>query len=317
MNKKRFFAVILLFFFAALINGFSQTPDGKEIMKSGLEKYTKAEYSGAILDFRGILLNPAYENFYDAAYFWIARCYMESGQLSKAETNLEFFIKNFPHSRFYPESLYQKGRLLYLQHDYENSIRAFYYYLKNYPGAPFTADSYFWIAESLYSLGHFKEALQLYTYVITKYPASYKARAARYKRSLVLLKQHEEELLKLLRLSHEEYLKMIADFQNREKMYEQALAGYQRKLIAASNNDTKKLLEELNSELAKKDQEIAALHRKLMEKNTKDKINNSGQKSVPPEGKAAAIFSRLLELKSEALDLKAFYLDWLKSNSGE
>ncbi len=322
MNKKRFYTVLMLFFFTALVGGFSQTDDGKAIIKSGLEKFTKGQYAHAIIDFRQIILNPSYENLYDAAYFWIARSYMEEGMLSKAESNLEFFIQNFPSSRFYPEAIYQKGRLLYMQQDYENSIQVLYEYLKKYPKAPFAANSYFWIAESLYALGHFDKAQQLYAYLIKEYPTSYKVETSKYKLSLIALKQHEEELLKLLRLSHEEYLKVINDFQNREKTYEQALAGYQRKLLAASSNDTKKLLKELNAELSKKDQEIASLNRQLVEEKDKtaktpsdSSINASQTTTLNP--KYTTNISELLTLKSEALELKAFYLDWLQSKSGE
>ncbi len=314
MNKKRFYTSMILFFCIALMSGFSQSDDGKSIVKSGLEKFTKGQYSQAITDFRQIILNPSYEKLYNVAYFWIARSYMEEREFSKAESNLEFFIQNFPSSRFYPEAIYQKGRLLYMQKDYENSIQVLYKYLKEYPKAIFAANSYFWIAESLYSLGHFDQARQLYAYLVKEYPSSYKVETSKYKISLITLKQHEEELLKLLRLSHEEYLKVINDFQNREKMYEQALAGYQRKLLAASNNDTKQLLKELNAELSRKDQEIASLNRQLMEeRNNPVKTPTSTASSR----ENSSNISVLLDLKNEALNLKAYYINWLQSKSGE
>ncbi len=321
MNKKRIFTLVMLFFFVSVFFTFSQTADGRDIIKSGLEKFTKGQYSGAVVDFREILLHPSYEKLYDAAYFWIARSYMEEKLLSKAETNLEFFIQNFSGSRFYPEALYQKGRLLYMQEDYENAIQILYTYLKQYPHASYAANSYFWIAESLYALGQFDKARQLYAYLIKEYPTSYKVETSRYKLSLITLKKHEEELLRLLRLSHEEYLNVVDDFQKREKTYEQALAGYQRKLLAASNNDTKKLLKELNGELAKKDQEIASLNRQLMEEKKKGAIpSDSGENTVPQTKsvrKDTEVLSQLLDLKGEALDLKAYYVDWLRSKAGE
>ncbi len=299
---------------------FSESKDGKYLLKSGLMKYSNSKYSDAIRDFREVILNPSYEDIYDVAYFWIARSYMAEGKLDKASTNLEFFIQNFPHSHFYSESVYQKGYLLYLLHDYDNSIQVLYLYLKKYPDGTFAANSYFWIAESLFSLGNFDKAQTLYSFVIEHYPKSYKVEAARYKLSLINLKQHEEELLKLLRISHEQYLKVINDFQKREKTYQQAISGYQRKLIATSNNDTKQVFKELNSELSKKDSEIASLNRKLSElKETADTyLNKNAKVNSKPQGiSTSQSLALLLNLKAEALNLKSFYLDWLAENAGE
>lgn len=328
MNKYRNFVVFSLFLFLTASFVYAISADdtkGKELIKSGLEKFSNAQYSQALLDFREVVLDPAYKDYYDSAYFWITRCYMAEKNLDKAETNLEFFIQNFPNSRFYPESIYQKGRLLFLQKDYDSSIQVLYSYIKSYPDQPFVSNSYYWIAEALFELGHLDKAQKIYSYIVKNYPSSYKIEASRYKLSLIDLKLHEEELLKLLRLSHEEYLKVVDDFQRREKTYEQAIASYQRKLVAASNNDTKQILIELNADIAEKDDEIAVLNRKLSECNEQlQKMGNQKQIEVSSDKNAAGTksgaeeeFKELLILKNEALDLKSFYLDWLKSNSGE
>lgn len=299
---------------------FSESKDGKLLLKSGLMKYSNSKYNDAIRDFREVILNPSNEDLYDVAYFWIARSYMSEGKLDKASANLEFFIKNFPNSHFYSESIYQKGYLLYLLHDYDNSIQVLYLYLKKYPNGTFAANSYFWIAESLFSLGNFDKAQTLYSFVIEHYPGSYKVEAARYKLSLINLKQHEEELLKLLRISHKQYLKVINDFQKREKTYEQAITEYQKKLFAASNNDTKQVFKKLNSELSKKNLEIADLKRKLSElKETADTSINKTEKVKlkPQEISPSQSLALLLNLKEEALNLKSFYLNWLAENAGE
>jgi hypothetical protein len=39
------------------------------------------------------------------------------------------------------------------------------------------------------------------------------------------------KLLNLLKISHEEYLKLLEEFQRKEKTYEQAITEYQRKLF--------------------------------------------------------------------------------------
>ena len=317
MNKK-YIAVFLLFLlFLAEIHA-EDSSGGRDLLKTGLENFKSGDYGNAILNFRDVVLNPVNEKFFDAAYYYIARCYMAQGNYSKAQTNLEFFIQNFPDSTFYSEAVYQKGRLLFLQKDYENAILALYNYIKTYPDKLYVANSYFWIAESLYSLGHFSEAKKIYSHIITQYPSSYKVEASKYKLSLIDLQLHKEELLKLLRLSHEEYLKAIDNFRVKEKTYEQAISSYQRKLLAATSNDTKQLLEELTKEISSKDAQIASLSREIdgLKKNADAKTSET---AVPAESTAAvsSVVTQLLNLKNEAVNLKLFYINWLSSNTGD
>ncbi len=322
MNKK-YLSVFLIFLLSMTFVYSADNDQGKELIKTGLENFTKGKYPEALLNFREVVLNPSYEKYFDSAYYWIARCYLSQGNYTKAQTNLEFFIQNFPESRFYSEAVYQKGRLLYLQKDYENSILALYSYIKTYPDKPYIANSYFWIAESLYALGHFSEAKKLYSHIISDYPSSYKVEASRYKLSLIDLQLHKEELLKLLRLSHEEYLKAIDNFRIKEKTYEQAIAGYQRKLVAATNNDTKELIKELNEEISQKDEQIAALNRQITELKKKAESvpavssSDSGNSASSSEKSTDNTVYELLKLKNEAVDLKLFYINWLSSNSGD
>ena len=315
MNKK-YLAFFLVFILVLSAVTAEETSAGKNLVKTGLENFKAGNYGDALLNFREVVLNPSNEKYFDAAYYYIARCYMAQKNFSKAQTNLEFFLQNFPDSTFYSEAVYQKGRLMYLQKDYENAILALYSYIKTYPKQLYVANSYFWIAESLYSLGHFEEAKKLYSHIIKNYPSSYKVEAAKYKLSLIDLELHKEELLKLLRLSHEEYLKAIDNFRIKEKTYEQAIAGYQRKLLAATSNDTKQLLEELNKELSAKDTQIAALNRQIEELK---KNSQSSSDSKPSEVNSASesTLTKLLKLKNEAVDLKLFYINWLNSNTGE
>ncbi len=324
--KKKYIAVFLLFLLFLTEIYAENSTAGRDLLKTGLENYKSGDYGNAILKFRDVVLNPANEKFFDAAYYYIARCYMAQNNYSKAQTNLEFFIQNFPDSTFYSEAVYQKGRLLFLQKDYENAILALYSYIKTYPDKLYVANSYFWIAESLYALGHFKEAKKIYSHIINKYPSSYKVEASKYKLSLIDLQLHKEELLKLLRLSHEEYLKAIDNFRVKEKTYEQAIAGYQRKLLAATNDDTKQLLEELNKEISSKDAQIASLSRQIadLKKNADAKTSEA---AVPAEATVAvssgnnesydSTVTQLLNLKNEAVDLKLFYINWLSSNTGD
>ncbi len=77
--------------------------------------------------------------------------------------------------------------------------------------------AYFWIGESLYFLGHKNEAQYFYNRIINDFPESYKYEASNYRSELIKLGEKEEELLKLLKWSHEDALKEREDFIKKRK----------------------------------------------------------------------------------------------------
>lgn len=196
---------------------FAQISNGYKIMESGLNNFSSGNYTPALGDFREIILNSNYESLHGTAYYWIARCYMAQNLLDKAENNLDFFIQNFSENKLFPEAVYQKGRLLFRKGNYDSAIQIFYKFIESYSDHPSVSNSYFWIAESLFYLGHLKESKIIYSMIIREYPNSYKLESSKYKLSLINLKYRENELLKLIKISHEEYLKALEDFQRKEK----------------------------------------------------------------------------------------------------
>jgi TolA-binding protein len=319
-----------------------------EKLNTGIQYFSSGKYNQSLSAFRDIIIDSSLKSYHPDAYFWIAKSYLALRQLDNAEENLEFFILNFRDNRFYQEALYQKGRLLFLQEDYENCIQESYSFIESYPDSPFAGNAYFWAAESLYALGRLEDAERLYSHVIYYYPSSYKVEAAGYRLSLIEQKYREESLVELLKLTHEEYLKSIEEFQLREKTYESAIDSYQKKLTLpdsgqAQSASTQSLsLErlELQSALRSKDNEIMALKRKIAEleyrlKNAETKVTEAEAKviEVNPEKETGAAETaegseapapagetlttedklKLLEIKSRAQEVKSFYLKYLNS----
>lgn len=319
--KNKFFLILLIFINIYI---FAQNSNANKIMESGLNNFSNRNYTLALSDFRNIILNSENESLHGTAYYWIARSYMAQNFLDKAENNLDFFIQNFSGNVLYPDAVYQKARLLFRKGKYDNSIQIFYKFIEIYGDHPYLSNSYFWIAESLYSLGHLEEAERIYTMIIREYPNSYKLEASKYKLSLITLKFRENELLKLLKISHEEYLKVLEDFQRREKTYEQSISDYQRRLLSGSSEDEKKLMEEISSVSLKKDDDLAKLNKEIIQLNNiitnlEEQLSDSNitinyDKPVDTDLKTSSLKSeRLLELKNTALNLKGFYINWLAS----
>jgi tetratricopeptide (TPR) repeat protein len=325
--KNKFF--IVLFICISLI-AFTQNLNGNKLLESGLKHFSKGNYTLALSDFRDIILNSEYENIHGTSYYWIARTYMAQNLLEKAENNLNFFIHNFKNNNLYPEAVYQKARLLYRTGDFDNAIQIFYSFIETYSEHPYISNSYFWISESLFELGHLEEAKIIYSMIIREYPNSFKLEASKYKLSLITLKFRENELLKLLKISHEEYLKALEDFQRREKTYEQTISDYQRKLFAASSDDQRLLIAEMSETNLNKDNTVASLNKQIVQLNyTIDQLKKQLESSMSDTAAVSQVpisldtttstvkTEKLLELKNASLILKEYYINWLASRSGE
>lgn len=303
-----------------------------DFLGRGLEQFNNGRYGEALDSFQAVLSDPSLAGQYGDAYFWIVKTQLALGRNADAEKTVEFFLMNYPKHQGYPEILYQKGRLLNLQEDYNGAIQVLYSFLEKYPGHPFAGNSYYWIGESLYAMGQFGDALKVFSIIVNKYPDSFKIDAAKYRISLIELKFREQELLKFLKWSHEETLKTLEEYKIREKTYEQALAVYQKKISEYADKGTEQKIQDLTMDLQEREKEIIALEDKV---SAREEENGSLKKELeqakaavvtagtatataPPKESADVVtagnkdvVTTLLQLKSDALDLKEYYVRWL------
>lgn len=313
-------AIFLFLFLAPSLSASS----AEELLEEGQRKFARNDYQSALEAFRTLILDSDMEESHGTAYYWVARTYIAMDMPDKAEENLEFFISQYEEHKLYSDALYQKGRLLYIQEEFQKSIRWFYRFIEGYPEHKFIGNAYYWVGESLYSLGHYDKAEAIFTVLVKDYPRSFKAEAGHYRLSLIDLKRREEELLKLLKLSHEEYLKSLEAFNRKEKSYEQAISEYQRTLAAAAGASGNELAETLNSELEEKNRRLESLEQendKLKSRNTalRKSLQESGA-DLPVEidtGQAEQTeLMKLLQAKSKALSLKEYYINELTKRQG-
>ncbi len=313
MMKKKILFLITLGLVSAVGMVAAQTTAPQDILQKGKQEYQRAQYQAALQDFRDIILNPQYSAAHGDAYFWVALSYMALGRLSDAEKNLEYFLQNYQNNSDIPQAYYQKGRLLFLQGEYQKSIQVLYTFIKSYKDNPYVANSYYWIGESLYRLGHFDQARRVLQVVVAQYPTSYKVEAAQYRLSVIDLKQRELELMKLLRWSHEEALKAQEDFDQRETAYEQAIIAYQRKIAQLENGTTTAVAggapaQPQNDQITTLENQIAQLQAQIQ--SLSPRAEGTGQSS------GSEVSQSLLALKAEALNLKEYYLNWLSTHQG-
>ncbi len=317
------FLVFIVIVTSLSVTAFAQRRTASDF-EAGLERFSRGDYTGALSYFKEALVDEAGGVSRGNAYFWLAKTHLALGNLADAEKNLEYFLVNFETNENFGEALYQKGRLLYLQKEYENALQVLYGFIERFPDNPYTANAYYWAGESLYALGHLDKAERLFKHVVTEYPGSFKIEASKYKLDVIGLKRREGELLKFLKWSHEESLEILEKFQIREKTYEQALAAYQKKLSRYEEEGTARTIEELTIELRETEAQVSELRKKnarleeqLMELQARPSALTDTDEPRKPAAGETAEKMELLELKEQALALKEYYLEWLLSNAEE
>ena len=223
-------------------------------LRRGLDAYKQSDFRTAASVFRGVAESDVIEKA--DACFWLTKSLIALERYDEASAYLESFIKNFSSNPYYPEAFYERGRLLYFQKDYNSAIIAFHNFLGRYPESEYAANAYFWTGESLFALGNLESAEKMYQEVLSRYPTSARVEAARYRAAIIGQKYREEELLKLLKWSHEEYLKSLSVRASLEKTSAEIVSSYQRQIAALNTGD-------LHAEVIRLSEEVRVLKAEL------------------------------------------------------
>ncbi|OHD82714.1 MAG: hypothetical protein A3J97_16640 [Spirochaetes bacterium RIFOXYC1_FULL_54_7] len=254
----------------------SRASTAAENLRAGIRLLADGQYSAALAAFDSLMLDSGAGEMRAEGAYWAVMTHLAAGNPGLAEKTIETFLVSFPGHPKTADLLYQQGRAAFLQNDYERSLRSFHSYIAGYAEGEYVPAAVFWSGESLYFLGRLSEAEKLYKAIGERYPDSVKAEAAQYRLALIQFKYREDELLTLLKWSHEESLRTIEEFQRREKAYEQALAVYQRRFgeVRRDIAETQLSLEdqliaikttadELTRRIQDKDARIAELEKRL------------------------------------------------------
>jgi len=187
MRKKTILALLAVLAASAL--GSAQEGGRSDKLAEGIDLYEQGLYRQALEKFADITENPSLDASLGDAYFWLAKSELNVGDLDEAEENLDFFLLNYPSHKHTVEANYFRGRLLYLQKDYESCIQAYQAFIDTYADSAFVPNAYFWVGESLYRLGRFDEAEKVFDFLLREFPRSVKVEASGYRKSLITLKK--------------------------------------------------------------------------------------------------------------------------------
>lgn len=204
-------------------------------------------YTQGLKSFRDRNFQGAYDQFLELserdepnsgdALFWAGKAAMALENWDQSSLLLDRFLAFQPDSRYFEEAYYLRGRVLFLNGYYEESLDSLLNFMEDFRESPFIPNALYWTAESLYQLGKIEEATYQFQRIVTDYPDSYKVEAARYRLSLISLSGREQKLVELLRWSHEEFLKSSQDTLEKKKEYEEALRAYQNQILSLTEKE--------------------------------------------------------------------------------
>jgi tetratricopeptide (TPR) repeat protein len=288
LNKKSLLFCFLYISAAALFivnaDEKSNNPLYIQYFTAGKEFYSNAEYKRALDEFKNAS-DTSPSNLKSTIYLMMGQCHMALENYDEAEKLFDYLILNHRVSAEYAEAVYQKGRIFFIKSRYESSIETLNQFIEITSNHPLRGNAFYWIAESLYNLGHIDESLKIFQIVINKYKDSYKYEAAKYRVELINLSGRENELIKLLKWSHEEALRERELFIKKEKEYNQAILSYQKKLSLLSAEDTNSLLLSLRetNTVLRKQLELSELQIKKMN----DELEILRNQDITTQNKAA------------------------------
>ena len=306
MNKLSFLSCLFL-----TLNLFSQE---NSLILQGQTQFAQMDYIGARRTFTEILENSSLQSSHPQALLWLARTEMSLKNWNQAGVLIEKFLQNYPTHNLAKEVMYEKGRVLFYSEDYENAILTFDLFIKMDPNQEYLSNALFWMGESTYAIGRWEEAQVLYKRVVEFFPTSYKVEASRYRLALIEMKLREEELLRLLRWSHEEMLNALDEFRRRERAYQQAIQAYQRQILNFEKSDLASRVRQLEREL----QEYrSASNRNFLTDSRPTNQSSNTQNQQPSQPQATtniSVLRALTEIKAQAEELKRFYDEWEAQN---
>ena len=198
-----------------------------------LEAYAQEDWASAIM-----LFKKAYnenKNAEEDALYWLILAQMSAGETRSALNDCNAFLAKFPNNKNCAEIAYQRARALYLLEQNDEAIKQFYDFVKQNPEHEKVSFALFWIAETLYNYKNYERATLFYRMIVDEYSSSPKREASLYRLELIQQREREEELLQLLKITHEESLKAAEEYENKRRSYEQAIEAYQKRIFELEN----------------------------------------------------------------------------------
>jgi tetratricopeptide (TPR) repeat protein len=201
-------------------------------LQEGVRLYGEGRWRDAAVELRRARTEAAIPEQQAEILYWIALSELSAGEYEASLRDMDELVRVCPASPRRPELPYHAGRANYYMGRYDEAVII----LKNYADRVGEGEdsrksaAFYWIGECLYALGRLDEARDIFILITEQYPQSAKYEASTYRIDLINQKKIEGELLTLLKWSHEESLRVMEEYQRRERSYDQALIAYQKRI---------------------------------------------------------------------------------------
>jgi TolA-binding protein len=257
----KFFLTSVLWFFLILTPG--DTAASQEVgtppkepaahLQAGINLYGQGNWKGAVAELRQSQAAATGTGQWAEALYWISLAEIADADYAAALRDLDQLEQVVYGSSRYPDIPYHRGRAHYYLGRYEDALILFSTFMEGLEydiptNEARKSSALYWIGECLYSLGQLDKAQDMFHLIIEQYPQSAKYEASSYRLALINQKKIENELLAIIKWSHEESLKTVEEYQRRERSYDQAIIAYQKRIADLLTDTRYADLEAANTE---------------------------------------------------------------------
>jgi tetratricopeptide (TPR) repeat protein len=260
-------------------------------LRGGVTLYRQARWREAIRELTIAQDEALSAQQLSEALYWLSLAELAVSDFNAALRTMDLLEKTG--GERVADSVYHRGRAFYQLGYYQEAAALFGRYAATARERERVAAAVYWIGECYLSLGQIDKARGYFQAVIGQYFDTAKYEMAVHRMSLINQKRTEQELLEMIRWSHEDTLKTSEEYQRRERMHDQALNAYQRQ-IAEHQQDTR---------LAETEYANAEYRRQLLE--AQNRINSLERQVESLNSDAAEASSRAAnELRAWAVQLR-------------
>ena len=203
--------------------------------QNGTRLYEAERWQEAAVEFRYAQETAETAADWEQALYWVILAELAYADYGSALRDMDALERYAPNSSFTRDMAYHRARVYFNQGYFEDALILFNRYndsitSSDSESADRKAAAFFWMGECLYYMGQLDEAEKFYAWVISRYPSSPRVEVSSYRIELIKQKKIENELLALLRWTHEESLRTSEEYQRRIRTYENTLNAYRRRI---------------------------------------------------------------------------------------
>jgi len=251
-GRRLLIAAVCFLLIVFSVDGQTQSGSGASLythkLSSGVALYRQARWREAIRELTLAQDEAGSTQQFSEALYWLSLAELAASDFNSALRHMELLGKTGGDRVV--DIIYHKGRAYYYLGYYQEAAALFGDYVAVAPASEKerVAAALYWIGECYLSLGQIDKAREYFQIITGQFFDTAKYDAAMYRISLINQKLTEQELLEMLRWSHEDALKSNEEYQRRERMRDQAMNAYQRQISEYQQDTRLAEMEYANSE---------------------------------------------------------------------